>query len=102
MTCRYCLRRIQPGTGHHPTVVGPDPNDPFKTLWRCQEKGVALALVTGCPDCGGEVRRDSTAQLPLIRHGGFGEIVEQSTLSCPRCGWTLDGGKRSLNPRGVA
>ncbi len=98
-TCRYCKGHIAPRTGHHPvTVIA---QDGFDFTWRCDVKGVELEMVTACPDCGSGLLRESSAQLPLIRHGGYGEIHASHIAWC-RCGFVLNAGMTSENPRSLA
>lgn len=97
-TCRYCRERVAPSTGHRPVrVVG---GDAWRPLWECAVTGVALVVAgRDCPLCGGALRSEMVAQLPLLRHGGHGAVEGASRRWCDRCGWRGPRVTASLNPR---
>lgn len=41
----------------------------------------------GCHECGGTLTTQTTGQLPLLRHGGYGATTETTRRWCPACGW---------------
>lgn len=51
-----------------------------------------------CPACGSSLEHESTGQLPLIRHGGYG-AVQQRTMAYCVCGWSLLRAVSEVNPR---
>ena len=65
----------------------------------------SLALVhvptTACPGCGEEPLSQTVAQLPLLRHGGYGAIQQTVRLYC-ECGWNHVAVVEEINPRSVA
>jgi hypothetical protein len=53
-----------------------------------------------CPECGDALSTTTAAQLPLLRHGGYGEIRSHRVLSCS-CGYVIAAGFDTTNPRSV-
>ena len=61
------------------------PETIFETARRKRWTGTkALVLQTECPFCGEPYDRSSWVQLPLLRHGGYGEAVKTTMILC-RC-----------------
>lgn len=56
-----------------------------------------------CCDCGGPVTRATWTQLPLLRHGGYGEAQGREVERCSTlgCGLVREVAVRALNPRHV-
>lgn len=67
--------------------------------WRGSRDLVALPF-EHCPDCGAELHESSSAQLPLLRHGGHGEVQQNRVVSCS-CGYVRHASRTSENPRGL-
>lgn len=53
---------------------------------------------TRCPDCGEQLRTTTTDQLPLLRHGGYGEAQRTVRRFCHKCGWMLIAEKGAVRP----
>lgn len=52
-----------------------------------------------CADCGGRVETIRVGQLPLLRHGGYGAVCEDTLRVCPCCGMTFHAQRQEVSPR---
>lgn len=68
--------------------------------WRGSMAVVHVPL-TECPACGEAFDETNVAQLPLLRHGGYGAVQDTKTLRC-ECGWYITRSVAESNPRKVS
>lgn len=70
-----------------------------KRPWKGSMDVVHVPL-TKCPACGARLDETNVAQLPLLRHGGYGAVKETGTLHC-ECGWYITRTVTETNPRKI-
>ncbi len=92
-----------------PTVYldgsGPTRRDRVEAQRRAMGWGGSYAIAVrpeGCPECGGTITTQSTGQLALFRHGGYGATVTTVRRWCPTCGFDAGTHRTETNPRGAA
>lgn len=63
-------------------------------------KALVPVSLNACPSCGcPDLDRTQVGEMALLRHGGYGATRSTTTLSCPRCTWSLVVDVTETDPR---
>lgn len=67
--------------------------------WKGSYALASVGAGAGCMECGGHIVTETTGQLALFRHGGYGATLSVTRRWCPSCGWDAGTHRTETNPR---